>query len=143
MRAWRLLRGYSLARLGSAVHVSGDLLGKIEKAQRRPTPDLIERCDHALSAAGTLVRLYELAYGMCPADTQTGAPPDLRQSIDGSCHASPEQPIVIGFEHAPGVADLTAYRRRRQVRPADWDRPGRWRRRTSGASTRDELQDGE
>ncbi|GAA0708156.1 helix-turn-helix transcriptional regulator [Dactylosporangium roseum] len=45
LRAWRQLRGYSLAQLGRAVHVSGDLLGKVEKAQRRPAEELIKRCD--------------------------------------------------------------------------------------------------
>jgi transcriptional regulator with XRE-family HTH domain len=61
LRAWRQLRQFSLARLGRMVHVSGDLLGKVEKAQRWPSEDLIRRCDSALGAAGTLTRLLELA----------------------------------------------------------------------------------
>ncbi len=37
--------------------VSGDLLGKIEKAQRRPHEDLVRRLDDALEARGELLRL--------------------------------------------------------------------------------------
>ena len=68
LRAWRQLRGYSLAQLGRIVHVSGDLLGKIEKAQRRPAEELIERCDDVLDAAGILCRLHKLTR-QCTAET--------------------------------------------------------------------------
>lgn len=47
----------ALSELGKAVLVSGDLIGKIEKAQRRPHPDLVRRLDEALDAGGELVRL--------------------------------------------------------------------------------------
>ncbi len=57
LRALRLARGLSLARLGKLVHVSGDLLGKLEKAERRPQPDLVDRLDRALDAGGLLDRL--------------------------------------------------------------------------------------
>ncbi len=46
-----------MAALGRSVLVSGDLLGKIEKAQRRPHPDLVRQLDDALGARGELVRL--------------------------------------------------------------------------------------
>jgi hypothetical protein len=61
LRHWRCLRGMSLATLGRAVHVTGSLLGKVEKADRWPGTDLIRRCDVALDSAGVLYRLYELA----------------------------------------------------------------------------------
>ena len=48
LRHWRCLRGMSLATLGRAVHVTGSLLGKVEKADRWPGADLIRRCDKAL-----------------------------------------------------------------------------------------------
>ena len=54
LRALRLRRGIALAGLGRLVHVSGDLLGKIEKADRRPQSDLIDRLDTALEADGRL-----------------------------------------------------------------------------------------
>ena len=37
------------------MHVSGDLLGKIEKAVRRPQPDLVARLDAVLDADGLLI----------------------------------------------------------------------------------------
>lgn len=48
---------YSLRVLGQLVVVSGDLLGKIEKAERRPHFDLVRRLDVTLGAGGALVRL--------------------------------------------------------------------------------------
>lgn len=57
LRALRQRRGLSLAALGRLVHVSGDLVGKIEKADRRPQPDLVTRLDRALEADGSLDRL--------------------------------------------------------------------------------------
>ncbi len=56
LRARRLARGRSLRELGRIVLVSGELLAKIEKAQRRPRPDLVQRLDIALDAHGELVR---------------------------------------------------------------------------------------
>jgi transcriptional regulator with XRE-family HTH domain len=61
LRHWRRLRGMSLASLGQSVHVAGDLIGKIEKAQRWPHVDLVQRCDAALDSDGVLSRLYGLA----------------------------------------------------------------------------------
>ncbi|MBF6183384.1 helix-turn-helix domain-containing protein [Nocardia otitidiscaviarum] len=57
LRDRRLRTGRSLADLGRSVLVSGDLLGKIEKAQRRPHPDLVRQLDDVLRARGELVRL--------------------------------------------------------------------------------------
>lgn len=57
LRALRLDHTLSLAALGQLVHVSGALVGKIEKAGRRPQADLIERLDQALHAGGLLNRL--------------------------------------------------------------------------------------
>jgi transcriptional regulator with XRE-family HTH domain len=59
LRSWRERRGLSQSELGRLAHVSGDLVGKLEKAQRRPVPDLVARLDDALSAGGTLVGAAE------------------------------------------------------------------------------------
>lgn len=42
LRYWRERRGLSQDELGRLVHVSGDLLGKVERAQRRATAALID-----------------------------------------------------------------------------------------------------
>ncbi|WP_280411630.1 helix-turn-helix domain-containing protein [Nocardia asiatica] len=55
LRRRREAGGYSLANLGRLVHVSGDLIGKIEKGQRTASHDLIRRLDDVLGAAGALV----------------------------------------------------------------------------------------
>jgi transcriptional regulator with XRE-family HTH domain len=59
LRSWRKERGLSQARLGAAVHVSGDLIYKIELAERRAGKDLAARCDRILEAFGALMRLWD------------------------------------------------------------------------------------
>jgi transcriptional regulator with XRE-family HTH domain len=70
VRAWRVGRGLSQVRLGRLVHVSGDLVGKVEKAERRAHPELIAELDAALGAAGALVRCA--ASIRDPADARPG-----------------------------------------------------------------------
>jgi transcriptional regulator with XRE-family HTH domain len=57
LRCWRQRRGLSLAQLARVVHTSPDLLAKIEKADRRPSPDTVRRCDDVLDTGGVLSRL--------------------------------------------------------------------------------------
>jgi hypothetical protein len=57
------LRNLSQDQLGRLVHVSGDALSKIEKAQRWPPPGLAEACDTALATGGILARLLPLVEG--------------------------------------------------------------------------------
>lgn len=57
LRARRIAAGLSLRRLAPLVLVSHDLLARVEKAQRRPQPDLVDRLDAALGAGGELRRL--------------------------------------------------------------------------------------
>jgi transcriptional regulator with XRE-family HTH domain len=64
LRALRTKHGLSQAQLGRAVHISGDLIAKIEKGQRRPAADLIHRLDHKLSAHGSLTRLIVTMHGV-------------------------------------------------------------------------------
>lgn len=46
-----------MAALGRLVHVSGDLLSKIEKADRRPQPDRLTRLNVVLEADGRIRKL--------------------------------------------------------------------------------------
>lgn len=57
LRARRAQAGYSLRQLAPLVYVSPTLLANIEKAQRRPQPDVVERLDTVLGAQGMLQRL--------------------------------------------------------------------------------------
>jgi transcriptional regulator with XRE-family HTH domain len=57
LRAYRTLRGWAQSELGQAIHVSGTLIAKMERAERRPQPDVASRLDAALRAEGELVRL--------------------------------------------------------------------------------------
>jgi transcriptional regulator with XRE-family HTH domain len=63
LRAQRTRNGMSQAELGRVVHISGDLIAKIEKGQRRPGTDLIHRLDRTLSARGSLARLIVTMHG--------------------------------------------------------------------------------
>ncbi|WP_428961623.1 helix-turn-helix domain-containing protein [Micromonospora fluostatini] len=69
LRCWRQQRGLSLARLAALVYVSPDLLGKIEKAERAASLDVLARCDEVLETGGALGRLRRFV------DHQTAAQP--------------------------------------------------------------------
>lgn len=60
LRNRRVQSRQSLRQLGDRVLVSGDLLGKIEKGERRPHADLVERLEAVLDARGELKRLAAL-----------------------------------------------------------------------------------
>jgi transcriptional regulator with XRE-family HTH domain/tetratricopeptide (TPR) repeat protein len=57
LRMRRKAHGLSQDRLGVLVHVSGDLIYRIELAERRPSRDLADRCDQVLKADGLFTRL--------------------------------------------------------------------------------------
>ncbi|MEV6925328.1 helix-turn-helix transcriptional regulator [Dactylosporangium sp. NPDC051485] len=61
LRRWRELRGLSAARLAERVFASGDLVSKVEKAQRNASAELIAACDVALDTGGALGRLLDFA----------------------------------------------------------------------------------
>lgn len=63
LRERRVQRQLSLRALGELVQLSGDELGKIEKADRQATEDLVSRCDQALHAGGELCGLWWLLFG--------------------------------------------------------------------------------
>ncbi|MGH3917268.1 MAG: helix-turn-helix domain-containing protein [Pseudonocardiaceae bacterium] len=60
LRWWRVRAGLSHDRLGALVNYSGDLVGKVEKAERVPTVALAQACDEVLGTEGALGRLVGL-----------------------------------------------------------------------------------
>lgn len=77
LRHWRLLRGLSQPRLGAKVHVSGDLIGKIEKADRTCAPELARALDEVLDTGGVLTRALPRTASdadNCLADADSPAP---------------------------------------------------------------------
>ncbi|WP_169810757.1 helix-turn-helix domain-containing protein [Nocardia beijingensis] len=73
LRHWRLLRKLSLNQLGAISHDSGSLIGKIEKAQRRPTQAFAARMDRALDTDGVLQRMW-LDMNSAAAEMSTSPP---------------------------------------------------------------------
>ncbi|MFI6173863.1 helix-turn-helix domain-containing protein [Nocardia sp. NPDC051052] len=89
LRARRLAGGRSLRELGRLVLVSAELLAKVEKAQRRPRPDLVQRLDTVLQTRGELERLAAPLFTAAdpPASDRPKLAPDtaeleLRRVID-------------------------------------------------------------
>lgn len=60
LRRWREARGRSISELAQTVHVSADLIRKVERAERTAHSDLISRCDDVLSTGGALGSLLTL-----------------------------------------------------------------------------------
>jgi hypothetical protein len=60
VRHWRLARGMTQDELGRVLHVSGDSIAKIEKAERWPPAGFAADCDRALFTGGILARLLPL-----------------------------------------------------------------------------------
>jgi Helix-turn-helix domain len=57
LRVLRVRRGLSQAQLGRLVHVSGDLVSRVELAQRSVQADVVARLDDVLGACGALSRI--------------------------------------------------------------------------------------
>lgn len=60
LRRLRERAGLSTSQLGDLVHYSGDLIAKVEKAERWPKPELATALDTALHTDGTFARLLPL-----------------------------------------------------------------------------------
>ncbi len=106
LRAYRNQRGWVQAELGRVVHVSGTLIAKLEKAERRPQPDVAQRLDTALGAAGELTQLAAEAF-RCPitslADrTRAGA---VTAGTAASGHTD-QVPSELGFDWALRINEL-------------------------------------
>jgi DNA-binding XRE family transcriptional regulator len=61
LRAWRIRRGLSQRQLGELVHISGALIGKLEKAERLCTAEIATALDNALGARGALAGAWHHA----------------------------------------------------------------------------------
>jgi tetratricopeptide (TPR) repeat protein len=122
LRYWRGLRGLSQAALGALVHVSGDLIGKIEKAERACLPELAAALDAALRTGGVLARALvrvtaEADRRAADADTRApgagnafggpGADPMLGPSAPHPDPGEPDEPGCDAADvNAPGDAPL-------------------------------------
>jgi transcriptional regulator with XRE-family HTH domain len=60
LRRWRTARGLSQAGLARLIYVSPDLIGKIEKAERWPSQNVVERCEGVLGTGEALSSLWPL-----------------------------------------------------------------------------------
>jgi transcriptional regulator with XRE-family HTH domain/tetratricopeptide (TPR) repeat protein len=58
LRMRRKAQSLSQDRLGALLHVSGDLVHKIELGERRPSRDLAEQCERVLGCQGALLPLW-------------------------------------------------------------------------------------
>jgi transcriptional regulator with XRE-family HTH domain len=103
LRDWRLRRGFSQVHLGKLVHTSGALIARIEKAERRAFPELIDRLDTVLEAEGDLSRLK----GTLRADDREAVPV-------APTELTPMRPAqsAAHLEAVSGVGDVLAGLRR-------------------------------
>ncbi|MGW2859505.1 nSTAND1 domain-containing NTPase [Streptomyces sp. NPDC001205] len=76
LRRLRGLRKVSLTGLARSIHYSKGYLSKIENGSKPPTLDVARRCDEALDARGTLLRLVPKPAALPPSRTAPGAPAD-------------------------------------------------------------------
>jgi transcriptional regulator with XRE-family HTH domain len=83
LRDYRMRHGLAQAELGRAVHVSGTLIAKMERAERRPQPDVARNLDQRLGAGGELARLAADAL-KCPITPPAGieTPPDIDARLE-------------------------------------------------------------
>jgi transcriptional regulator with XRE-family HTH domain len=95
LRAYRNQHGWVQAELGRAVHVSGTLIAKLEKAERRPQPDVARRLDDALGADGELAQLAAEAL-RCPI---TAPANPTRRGANAT-------PAGLGFDWALRISEL-------------------------------------
>lgn len=96
LRRWREVRGLSAKDLAGRVHVSPDLVQKVEKAQRQASADLVRGCDATLDTGGALGRLldYITHLEQAPEPEPLPAPPAPSVSITVKITAevAPDEP---------------------------------------------------
>ncbi len=96
LRHWRQLAQLSHDRLGAQINYSGEMISKVEKAERTPTAALATACDQVLGTGGALTRLLALI----DATTQ-------QARAGGSVNAGSNPGPVLGralHGHSPTVA---------------------------------------
>jgi transcriptional regulator with XRE-family HTH domain len=97
LRDYRVQHGWAQAELGRLVHVSGTLIAKMERAERRPQPAVARSLDALLAADGELARLAAAALR---------AQADDRLAIDARPDPRAWQRSGLGADWAPGVDEL-------------------------------------
>lgn len=111
LRWWRLRAGLSLDELGARVHFSGDLIGRVEKAERSVNSVLVEACDRELGAEGALVRFLALAEA-----ADRTAPPKLADVPAAGRDGAPAGPGWLPLLAPDGTPDaLSRALTRREV----------------------------
>ena len=101
LRAYRNQHGWVQAELGRVVHVSGTLIAKLEKAERRPQPDVAQRLDDALGAEGELAQLAAEAL-RCPITAPVGTP----GAGPGAGRSGADQMSTLGVDWALRITEL-------------------------------------
>lgn len=119
LRQCRVERGLSQRGLGRLVHISGDLIGKIEKGERKANSDLAQRCDSLLGYGGKLVELWaaveaeergvQAAPGTVEREAVLAYLPALRHVLD-SYDLPEEGPVPAMHEVRAGVGRLVGMR---------------------------------
>ena len=107
VRRLRQELGLSQADLGKLLFVHKDLIRKIESAERMPSDELIERCDTALGAHGSLRRLRP----MLQRERLLRLSHDPAGTTGGFCSEATDRPVLDWL--------LTTPRDARQVRAGD------------------------
>lgn len=125
LRTCRQERGLSHVAMGRYLNISGDMLGKIERAERHPTESLAERAERLLKADGRIIdawheydkekkrlrqeRVDSIAAGLglddTPGSSGTGSQPQLAPDSAGPAQES--VPAVMGAE-IPASPDSAA-----------------------------------
>jgi len=110
LRHLRKERGYSLTRLAGKVHVSADLLQKIETAERRPGRELAGQLDNVLQAGGALLECWHKV-----------SEESRAREVACACGSSPEScsQAAQAAEHVfriPGFAEIDDMNRRELLR---------------------------
>ncbi|MEU4680950.1 helix-turn-helix transcriptional regulator [Micromonospora sp. NPDC023737] len=144
LRQWRVCRGLSQRALGGLVHVSADLIGKVEKAERWPSARLVESCEAALQTGGELVRFLSV---LERERRLTGVGYSWAESADGQLRAvtdHPDEPDLLRSWHEQ-LANLaisgnrTGYAGMASTAHARINAAAAIRRRRSSADRRDVL----
>ncbi|MFE6052539.1 helix-turn-helix domain-containing protein [Kitasatospora sp. NPDC056446] len=97
IRQWRMLRGFGQDELGALVHLSGDLIGKMERGERRCLPHHAEALDITLDTGGALTRSLVLVD--MRADLRGGG--DSAATTTRAAVPSPVSPDSLSLVTAP------------------------------------------
>jgi transcriptional regulator with XRE-family HTH domain len=92
LRDYRIQQGWAQAELGRLAHVSGTLIAKMERAERRPQPAVARSLDQLLAADGELARLAAEALHSRPVEAR---PEPMAWELTG-----------LSSNWAPGVKEL-------------------------------------